>query len=161
MTNVEPLETWTVGTFNVVSFGLVLVLFGHMSGALTNILPAIGTLPGVLLFAYLWALVVLATRWALAGGGLVRVHTEGLRALVVRGTLAGAFIGLAFVLGIVVVGGLANLLTGGGALRPLGLIALLGGSIGAIIGAAVGIVFVLVDVILYWIITRLLSVPAE
>lgn len=161
MASAEPLETWTVGTFNVVTFGLVLVLLGHTSGALSNVLPALGTLPGLLIFGYLWTLVVVATGWALADGGLVRVRTDGLLSLVTRGTIAGALIGLTFVLGIVVIGGLANLLTEGGALLSIGLLGLIGGTIGAVVGAGVGIAFVLVDTILYLAVTLLVSEPAE
>ena len=42
---VGALETWTVATFNVVAFTLVLVIVGHETGALADVLPGIGTSP--------------------------------------------------------------------------------------------------------------------
>lgn len=149
MADAKPLEIWSVATFNVVIFGLVGVLTGHLSGRLTDILPALGTVPGVLVFGYLWVLVLIATRWALDEGGLDRLTQGELRNLLLRGALGGALVGMAFLVGIILVGGLIRLLTSGLELLSLGLISLFGAVISAIIGALVGVVFVLVDAAFY------------
>lgn len=149
MADADPLEVWTVATFNAVTFGLVGVLAGHLSGGLSGVLPGLGTLSGVLAFGYLWALVVAATRWTLAEGGLNRLARDGVKPFSLRGMLAGGFVGASFLVGIVLVNGLALMLTSGFELLSLGLIVLLGGVISAVVGALVGVVFAVVDTALY------------
>ena len=139
------LETWTVATFDVVAFGLVGVLAGHTSGALVDVLPDLGTVPGVLAFCYLWALVLLAMRWVLADGGLSRDEGRSLARLLARGVAGSAFAGAAFVGGLGLVGGPVGLRSG---IEPLSvvLLTLFGVVGGALGGAVVGLLFGLLDV---------------
>ena len=161
MGDAGPLETWAVATFAVATVGIVAVLAGHVTGSLGNALRGIGTLQGVLVFGYLWTLVVVSTRWALAGGGLDRIRADGVRSLAVRGTVAGAFVGAGFVLGVVAVAGLGTLLAGGIEPLSLSLVGLIGGTVGAAVGAAVGAVLVFVDVGLHRTVAALTSRPGE
>ena len=141
------LEVWTVATFDVVAFGLVGVLAGHASGALNDILPIPGfeTVPGILVFGYLWSLVLVAMRWVLADGGLSRAEGRSLGRLLARGVAGAALVGAAFVGGLGLVGGLVGLRSG---IEPLSvaLLTLFGVVGGALGGALVGLVFGLVDV---------------
>lgn len=159
MADTEPLELWTVATGNVVLFGILGVLAGHLSGGLADLLGGVGTLPGILVFGYLWALVVVATRWALADGGLAQLEQGARTRLAIRGAIAGALIGAGFLLGLVVVGGLLSVAAGGLELVSVALIALFGGLVSAVVGAIIGVVFVLVDALLYLAVPRLLPVP--
>ena len=139
------LEAWTLATFDVVAFGLVGVLGGHASGTLVEVLPDIGTVPGILVFGYLWALVLLAMRWVLADGGLSRTEGRSLARLLARGVAGAALVGAAFVGGLGLVGGLVGLRSG---IEPLSvaLLTLFGTVGGALGGALVGLVFGLLDV---------------
>ena len=139
------LETWTVATFDVIAFGLVGVLAGHASGALGDVLPGLGTVPGILAFGYLWVLTLVATRWVLAEGGLSRTESRPLGRLLARGVAGAALVGAAFVGGIGLVGGLITLRSG---IEPLSvaLLTLFGAVGGALGGAVVGLVLGLLDV---------------
>jgi hypothetical protein len=139
------LETAAVATFDVVAFGLVGVLAGHASGALRDLLPGFGTVPGVLVFGYLWALVLLAMRWVLDDGGLSRTEDRSPVRLLARGVAGATLVGSAFVGGLGLVGGLVGLRSG---IEPLSvaLLTLFGVVGGALGGALVGFVFGLVDV---------------
>lgn len=159
MADTDPLEIWTIATCNVVLFGIVGVLAGHLSGALADILRGFGTLPGVLVFGYLWTLVVVATQWALADGGLARVNHGEIKQLAIRGAIAGALIGAGFLLGLVVGGGLISAASGGLEVVSVALIGLIGGLVSAVVGAIIGVVFVLVDTILYQAVPILLPAP--
>lgn len=139
------LETWTVATFDVVALGLVAVLAGHASGGLGEALSDVGTLPGVLVFGYLWMLVLVAMRWVLADGGLSRENDRSLGALLARGVAGAALVGAAFVGGLGLVGGLFALTSGGSAVT-VALLTLFGAVGGAIGGAILGLAFGLVDV---------------
>jgi hypothetical protein len=141
----ESLESWTVATFNVVAFGLIGVLAAHLSGALADVLGGLGTLQGLLAFGYLWALVVVGTRWSLADAGLARAGRGETRALLLRGTVAGSLVGVAFLLGLALGGGLLAVLTGGIEPLSVALIALFGSVASAVVGGVVGLVCVLVD----------------
>lgn len=149
MAEVESLEIWTVATFNVVIFGLIGVLSAHLTGVLSEVLSGLGTLPGVLVFGYLWTVVVVATKWALSEGGLDRFDQGELGALVTRGGLAGGLIGSLFLTGIILTVGLQQVLTGGVEFLSFGIILIAGGTISAVVGGLVGVVFVLLDVGLY------------
>ncbi|KAB1188487.1 MULTISPECIES: hypothetical protein [Haloferax] len=154
MADVDALELWTIATFNLVVFGLLSVLVGHTSGSLADILAGLGTVEGVLVFGYLWALTVLATRWVLSEGGLDRIREGELSSLVVRGGLAGGLIGAGFLVGVILAGALVNLVTGPWSIRldgvlPFVLIVVVAGGVAALVGAVVGGVFVIVDAALY------------
>lgn len=159
MADADALEIWTIATCNVVLFGVVGVLAGHLSGALADVLQGLGTLPGVLVFGYLWTLVVVATRWALADGGLARTDQGEMNRLLIRGAIAGALIGAGFLLGLVVGGGLISVASGSIELVSVALIGLIGSLVSAIVGAVVGVVFVLVDTVLYQAVPVLLPAP--
>lgn len=142
-------ETWTVATFNVVGFGLALVLAGHASGALSDALPGVGTLPGLVVFAYLWALVVLATRWVFAAGGLRRSREGAFGRLLARGVAGGALVGGAFVAGIALTIAAVNVLDGMVDVPAFALLFSLGVAFGLVVGGVVGTAFALVDAALY------------
>ncbi|MEA5388150.1 hypothetical protein VB779_14620 [Haloarculaceae archaeon H-GB11] len=91
------LETWTLATFNVTVFSLVPILLGHLGGLLGDVLDGLGTTVGLVVFAYLWMLTLYAIRWALADGVLDGSSYR----LVLRGSVAGALVGITFVLGLV------------------------------------------------------------
>jgi len=139
------LETWTVATFDVVTVGLVGVLAGHTSGVLGDALADVGTVAGVLAFGYLWALVLVAMRWVLAGGGLSRDDGTSLGRLLARGVAGAAFVGAAFVAGLALVAGLVGLASGSEVLT-VALVTLFGAIGGTVGGALVGFVFGLLDV---------------
>ncbi|MFB6184348.1 MAG: hypothetical protein ABEI96_07315 [Haloarculaceae archaeon] len=140
----RSLETLAVATCDLALFGLALVLAGHLTGVLADALGGLGTVPGLAAFAYLWALLVLATRWALSAADL---RESGLGTLSLRGTVAGSLVGIVFVLGAVLVGGVAALARGAGP-EPLSiaLVALIGAAVAAVVGAAVGLIATLVTV---------------
>lgn len=165
MAEAETLEVWTVSTFNVVAFGLLGVVAGHLSGEMANLLRGLSTLEGVLVFGYLWVLASVATRWAFADGGLERVQAGELRSLVVRGFLAGGLIGGGFLVGVALAGALVNVVVGSWAVRldgllPFVFIVVVVGGVAALVGGVVGVVFVLVDVVLYRVSQYVASRPA-
>lgn len=154
------LETWTVATFNVVTFGLVLVVVGHASGALAEVLPDLGTLPGIATFGYLWALVLAATRTMLPDGGLGQVRAEsGASGVLFHGFTAGAMSGAGFVLGVVIVAFLPLVVQR--ALDPSGLLLIgwFGAAIGGAVGAVVGVLFAILDAALFGIVARIAPEP--
>lgn len=154
-------ETWTIATADVVAFVLVLVLVGHAVGALEGALSDVGTIPGVLAFAYLWALVLAATRWVLSAGGLERIDAGDSIALIARGATGGALAGAGFVSGAGLAVGVVVLAAGGGELLSVALLTLFGAVGGAVGGLVVGLVFSLVNVALYRISGRLVADVGE
>lgn len=143
------LETWAVATFDLSGFVLVAAILGHASGVLPEVLRDAGTLPGLVAFAYLWGLGVVAIRWALPDGGLHPPDELPLRSLAIRGGVAGSFIGAGFVVGVLAPVVLSAFLTELGDPLPFLTIVLAGGVAGLVVGAAVGLAFVVVDVALY------------
>lgn len=141
----DRFEVWTVATFNVVALGLVLLLVGHRAGALADALSGLGTVPGLLVFGYLWGLTLYATRWALRGASLAGATNT----LLQRGAVAGAGIGASFLLGVVLVGAAATLLAGNPQLVTFVLIGAIGSIAASLVGAPLGVVFVLVDLLCY------------
>lgn len=138
------LERWALATFAVVTFGLVLVLVGHLHDALAGPLSDLGTLPGVLLFGYLWALSVAGVRVALGDGGLRGLRAAGTVRLLGRGAAAGAVVGGGFVLALLLVVLGQALLSGQFPLAGLLLYGSIGTAIGALVGSVVGVVFAVV-----------------
>ncbi|WP_416839661.1 hypothetical protein [Haloferax sp. DFSO52] len=154
MASVKTLEVWAVSVFNVVVFGLAGVIAGHATGQMAGLLRGLSTLEGVLLFAYLTALTLGATRWAFSAGGLERILEGELSSLVVRGALAGGLIGAGFLIGVLLAGSLVRFVLEpvslpGLQILPFLLIVIIGGGVAAVVGGLVGIVFVLIDVLLY------------
>ncbi|RDZ47172.1 hypothetical protein C5B91_05775 [Haloferax sp. Atlit-10N] len=148
-------EAWVVSSFNLVVLSLVGLLAAHASGALEGELANFGTLPGVAAFAYLWLLTAAATRWALAGGGLADLQDglRGLWRLVLRGFAAGALIGAAFLLGVLLVGAILN----GAPLLSLAFIALIGVAAASVVGGVIGGLSVVLDAGCYWAAGRLVG----
>jgi hypothetical protein len=144
------LEAWTVATANLALFGLALVVAGHASGVLSDLLGGLGTLPGLAAFAYLWALLVEAIRWALATGGLDSIRDGEFRSLLARGVVAGSGVGVTFLLGVVAVVAAVGFLRSGSANLVAFLFVLaVGAAVAVVVGAVVGLLAALVNVILY------------
>jgi hypothetical protein len=141
------LEAFAVATFDLVALSLVVLLLAHASGGLAGSLRGVGTLPGVLVFGYLWATTVLAVGWVLGGAGLARFD-GAFRSLVARSVAGGAVIAVAVVLGLALVAGAAALL---GAIDVLLVSALLtvGSAVGAVVGSLVGLLFGLLNRLCY------------
>lgn len=160
MAEADRFETWVVSSFNLVVLSLVVMLAGHASGALEGSLSGFGTLPGVVVFGYLWALTFGATHWALKDGGLGRIREGEFGSLLLHGVAAGALIGVAFLLGVLLVVLVVNILEGGVQLISFALFALFGGMISSIVGGLIGGVAVVLDVALYAVTTHLFEKPA-
>ncbi|MFC6785987.1 hypothetical protein ACFQFH_08785 [Halobaculum halobium] len=145
-------EPWVVSSFNLVALSVVGITAAHVGGALEGELAGFGTLPGVAVFVYLWLLTAGATRWALAGRGLagLRDGLGGLRSLLVRGVAAGALIGTAFLLGVLVVSFLVSLAQNGLQLLSMALIALIGCAVAGVVGGLIGGLSVVLDAGGYW-----------
>jgi hypothetical protein len=145
----DPAEAWVVATFNLVAFALPLVLLSYASGGLSDVLPGVGTLPGLAGFGYLWLLVWLATRWTFAEGGLARSAAGETGRLLVRGAGGGALVGMGFVAGLAVVLAVVNLVSGMVDVTAFVLLLLVGAGAGGLVGVVVGLLFGVVDVALY------------
>ncbi|MDG5778023.1 hypothetical protein VB773_00300 [Haloarculaceae archaeon H-GB2-1] len=138
------LETWTLATFNVTVFSLVPILLGHLGGLLSDVLDGLGTTVGLVVFAYLWMLTLYAIRWALADGVLDGSSYR----LVLRGSVAGALVGITFVLGLVAGGFLVQTVTNPADPFPIGALLLVGAiaaGVACVVGLAVGLVLSLVN----------------
>ncbi|AFK19238.1 hypothetical protein E6P09_10695 [Haloferax mediterranei ATCC 33500] len=175
MGDADSFEVWVVSTFNLVILSLVLLFIAHTNGGLAGSLSGFGTLPGVLVFGYLWVLAVASTRRSLRAGGLDDRPEGGLRSLAWYGFVGGARIGSAFVLGIVVVlflidflleptravSSFANLAQNISQVASFALIVLFVGSLAGIIGGVIGGLSVLLDAGLYGVATRLTGPATE
>lgn len=150
-TDAGRFEVWTVATFDLVAFSLVLVLAAHVSGALTGALSSLGTLPGLLLFGYLWTLVAVAVGWVLRGGGAGPggATGRGVLALLLRGVAGGAFAGGALVLGVALVGGAVAAAFTPELVTTVAFVGLVGTPVAAVVGGAVGAAFAAVNVLLF------------
>lgn len=148
------LETWVVSTLNLVAVSLVVVLAGHASGFLAGSLADVGTLPGVAVFGYLWLLVVAATKWALADGGLGGGGGDGkgdggATTLVSRGGVAGFFVGGGFLGGVVLVVGVGGVLVGNVPPGPVAIALVAGSAVAGVVGSLVGMACVVADLAFY------------
>lgn len=143
------LTSFSLATFNVVTLGLVALTAAYAGGALSPGLSDLGTAPGIILFAYLWGLTLVATRWALDGDGFAALADGEFGRLVGRGALAGALVGAAFVDGLVLSSAIASLFRG--LFQPVSVVLFLvvGGLVAGAVGGLVGLVFVLVDTACY------------
>ncbi|WP_254273486.1 hypothetical protein [Haloarcula marina] len=140
------LRAWTLATVDIALF-VVLALVGiHAVGGLDDLLAGLSTLVGVAAFLGLWALFVLAVRWALADASLAK---SSLWTLAKRGLVAGSVAGLVtlLVLALVVVVPLVLV----GPAEPLSglLFTAIATPFAAVVGALVGLFFGAVDVALY------------
>jgi len=141
----DPLTAWTLATTNSVCFVLALLIPSYASGGLSDVLPTLGTVAGLAVFAYLWLVVWATTRWLLdrvdpatASSGRLAVWALGL----------GALDGIVFLVAIVLGAGVATALVTSLELGSVALIALIGTPIAAIVGAVVGISAMVLDLAL-------------
>lgn len=152
------LPSWTLATFDVVLFVLLVVLSTHASGALGGLLSGLNTVIGIVVFCYLWVLVVLAVRWVLADAPLDETRV---RTLAVRGMAAGAVVGIVFLLGTFLVAVVPQLLTNPIEAISLVLIPAIGSIVAAVVGSVVGLVAALVNVAVYRIAASLVPPPRD
>lgn len=141
------LLVWTLASFHVAGLTLGFVIPAYLSGGLSDVLPAFGTVPGLLGYGYLWVLSFLATRWALTDEVLDATLAGALRPVVLRGTVGGGLVGLAALLGPLLLVSIPDLVTGGGELTSFVLIGALGSGIAVVVGAAFGLAFTLIDLV--------------
>lgn len=143
------LLVWTLASFHVAGLTLAVVLPAYVSGGLSDVLPEVGTTVGILGYAYLWVLSYLATRWVLTADvfeQVVRKHSAGsLTTVLLRGSAAGGLVGIALLLGPVLLIAIEDLTTGG-EVAPLALVAAIGAGVAAVVGVLFGLVFTVLDV---------------
>lgn len=140
------LLVWTLASFHAAGLTLGFVLPAYVSGGLSDALPEVGTVPGILGYGYLWGLSYLATRWVLVEEVLDATLAGALSPALLRGTAGGALVGLATLLGPLLLVALPALVTGGGNPVSFALIAAIGSGVAVVVGAVVGLVFALLDV---------------
>lgn len=140
------LVVWTLASFHTVGFTLAFVTPAYASGGLSDALPNFGTLPGVLGYGYLWGLSYLATRWVLTEDVLAETVAGSPGSVLVRGSVAGGFVGMATLLGPLLLVTVPDLVTGGGNATSLLLITAIGAGVATVVGLLVGLLFTLLDV---------------
>ncbi|WP_144901718.1 hypothetical protein [Halobellus captivus] len=145
-------EVWVIGTVDLATLSLVALVSAHLSGGLSGALAGLGTVPGLLLFGYLWFLVVAAVWWVLRDGGLR--EERAIRTLIVRSAGGGALAGGGLIGGVALVAGIAVVVTDAASLTAVALIATIGGVAAGIVGAIVGVVFAAINVALQWVSER-------
>jgi hypothetical protein len=142
-------DAWVVATVDLVALSLVALVAVHASGALAGALSGIGTLAGLLVFGYLWALVGGGVRWVLSADGLAAFAARRRRSQLARGVAAGAFVGGAFVLGTALVGGGVAAVAEPELVATVLFVASVGTAVAAVVGAAVGLVSTVVNLLLF------------
>jgi hypothetical protein len=142
-------DAWVVATFDLVALSLVVLLAAHTAGFLAGALSGFGTVPGLLVFGYLWTLVVGGVRWVLSAGGLDAFASKRRRTRLVRGVAGGAFVGGAFVFGTVLVGGGVAAVADPELAVAVLFVAGVGTPVAAVVGAVVGLVFTGVNLLLF------------
>lgn len=144
------LFVWATGTFHAALLVTVLVAALHRSGAAGDLLQGVGTIPGALVYLYLWAVTLATTRRALRTSGVTPAGgvPDGKTAL--RSALFwGGVTGLGFYAGPYAIVALGIVLRGG--LDAVGVVVLLlavGGIVATVAGAVVGAVLALLDLAL-------------
>jgi len=147
----QPLVTWTLATANTALFVLAIVLPAYTSGGLSDVLPTLNTAVGVAVFLYLWALVWATTRWLF---DRIDPTADPTRRVVLWAAVAGATVGVAFLVGVVLGLGIPTALTTSFELLSVALIALVGTPIAAAVGVLVGITATVVDLGLFRLVGR-------
>lgn len=140
------LLTVVLATFDVSVFVLVPVIVGHAGGALSDLFSGLNTYVGVILFAYLWMLVVVAMRWVL---GQVSLDESATGTLAFHAFGAGGVTGFAFVSGIVTVVVLPLVITGDVPAISFVLIVVFSGGVATVVGGVVGLVLGVVNFAAY------------
>lgn len=140
---------WTLASFHAAGFTLGFVLPAYVSGGLSDVLPEFGTVPGFLGYGYIWVLSYLATRWVLTEEVSEDVFEEtpagSLKSVLLRGSAAGGLVGMATLLGPLLLVAVPASVTGGN-LTALAFITAVGSGVAVVVGAAIGLVFTLLDV---------------
>lgn len=139
------LMTWTFATFNTVTFVLAFMIPSYASGGLSDVLPALSTTVGVVIFLYLWALVGVATRFAFTR---INLLTDSVRRILVWATATGAVVGMAFLMGTVLGGGIPSALQGSVDFTTVTLVVAIGTPIAGVVGGVVGLLAGALDLVL-------------
>ena len=140
------LLVWTLASFHAAGFTLGFVVPAYASGGLSDVLPGFGTLPGVVGYAYLWGLSYLATRWVLTEDVLAETLDGRVSSVLVRGSGSGGLVGMAALLGPLLLVSVPDLVIGDGDPTSFVLIVAIGSGVAVVVGAAVGLVFTVLDV---------------
>lgn len=146
----SPLFVWATGSFHAALLVVALVGGLHLAGAAGDLLQGVGTLPGAVVYLYLWAVTLATTRRALRASGVTPAGgvPDGRNALGAALRWGGAT-GLGFFAGpFVVVAGAFFLRGGLDAASVVGLLLIVGGIVAAVAGAVVGAVLALLDLAL-------------
>jgi len=139
------LLVWTLASFHVAGLTIGFVLPAYASGGLSDVLPAFGTVPGLLGYAYLWVLSYLATRWVLTEETLDETLDGALQPVILRGSAAGGLVGLATLLGPLLLVSIPDLVMNGADPTSVVLILAIGSGVATVVGVAFGLVFTLLD----------------
>ena len=140
------LTAWTLATFDISLFVLSVVIVGHVSGALGDLLAGLNTVVGAVIFLYLWALFTLAARWVLGEAPLAE---SSISSLFLRSIAAGGVAGVVFLLSIVLIAVIPSAVSR--SIQPVSvvLIALIGAAVAAVLGSVVGLVAGLFNMAVY------------
>ncbi|MCU4799988.1 hypothetical protein OB920_06350 [Halobacteria archaeon HArc-gm2] len=139
------LLVWTLASFHVAGLTVGFVLPAYASGGLSDVLPEFGTVLGFLGYAYLWVLSFLATRWVLTDEVLEATLVGAVRPVILRGSAGGGLVGLATLLGPLLLLTIQDLLSGPSNPAGIALILAIGSGIATVVGLAFGLVFTLLD----------------
>lgn len=143
------LLVWAAGTFHAAGLVVLLVAALHLADAAGDVLAGLGTVPGALVYLYLWALVTWTTRRALAASGVTAADPPDGRAALLAGGIWGGATGVLFFGGLFLAVAAFLVLTAGiGAVPVALLVGLVGGLLAVLVGAVVGVLFALVDLAL-------------
>jgi|GEM_PF-3214662 len=139
------LLVWTLASFHVAGLTVGFALPAYASGGLSDVLPEFGTVLGFLGYAYLWVLSFLATRWVLTDEVLEATLVGAVRPVILRGSAGGGLVGLATLLGPLLLLTIQDLLSGPSNPAGIALIVAIGSGIATVVGVAFGLVFTLLD----------------
>jgi hypothetical protein len=147
-----------LATFHLLALTLAALGPAYASGGLSDALPSLGTLPGLGLFALLWGLTLVATDWALSTDPLGPDLVVDRSAILLRGGVAGALVGIGTV-GALFLVAIGQTLLEGGSFQPgsavlVGVIAL---AIGAVVGLVVGTGLAVLDLLVVAVVRRVVS----
>lgn len=142
----SALTGWALGSFHAAVLVTALVIVGYWTGVLGDLLAGLRTSIGLAAYLYLWIVTTLtARRWIDELGSDGVAEAERSR-LLLAGSRWGAVTGLAVLLGVLVPGGGALLISAGLEAIPLLLVvAGVGTVVSAVVGGVIGAGFALID----------------
>jgi len=144
------LFSWAAGSFHAALLVAVLVAVLHLSGAAGDLLGGVGTLPGAVVYCYLWALSAWTTDRALAASGVTPAAGVPDRRGALRAAAAwGGVTGVLFFAALFAVA--AGLLVAAAGVEAIGFLLVAGviaAMLAAAVGAVVGVALALLDVAL-------------